>query len=110
MEWSVSVSGGNAAKEMTPPYGGVPGLCGDPFEGKPDETSHFYNMPCDPQETYQQGGVIETQIDVGANHGGFWELSVCDSKDISQECFDRNKLTQCDSYIYSCYEMIFKKM
>ena len=93
---------------MSPPYGGVPGLCGDPYEGKEGETSHFYNMACDPQETYQQGGIIETQINVGANHGGFWELSICDSKDISQECFDRNKLTQYDSTVHLCTQEVFE--
>lgn len=38
---------------------------------------------------------MRTQIDVSANHGGYWEISICDSKEISQECFDRNKLLSC---------------
>lgn len=81
---------------MRPPYGGVPGLCGDPFGGKQERgDSNFAGMPCDPQETYEEGGIISLQIDVAANHGGFFEVYICDSKDISQDCFDRNKLTTC---------------
>ena len=41
---------------------------------------------------------MSVQIDVAANHGGFWECSVCDSKDINQDCFDRNKLKTCAAF------------
>ena len=44
---------------------------------------------------YKAGGIMKTQVDVVANHGGFWEMSICDSTDISQECFDRNVLKTC---------------
>lgn len=76
--------------------GGVPGLCGDPFQGKEDEApSNYAGKPCDPQGVYQQGGVFKTEVAVIANHGGWWEMSICDSKDINQDCFDRNRLKRC---------------
>lgn len=97
VKWSVSDSGGNAACGMEDagknPYGGIANLCGDPFESdKACIPGRFEKMPCDPQETYQQGGIMRTQVDIAANHGGFWEISICDSTEISQECFDKNKL------------------
>ena len=97
-KWDVSISGGNGARDQPTAYGGVPGLCGDPFEGR--APSNFVNMPCTAQETYQEGGIMSMQIDVAANHGGFWEVSICDSENISQECFDRNKLKTC---VYESY-------
>ena len=91
LKLKVAVSGGSGAREVKD-YGGVPGLCGDPFLGHLPN-SNFKGLPCEPQETYQQGGIMRTRVDIAANHGGYWELSICDRKDISQECFDRNKLT-----------------
>ena len=45
------------------PYGGVPGLCGDPFGSSLDNPpSNFKAMPCDIQETYQEGGIIQAQV------------------------------------------------
>lgn len=94
--WAIERDGGHGARGMNPPYGGVPGVCGDPFPGVLSKfLPNFENSPCEPQETYQEGGIISMRVDVSADHGGFWEVSVCDSKEISQECFDRNKLTTC---------------
>lgn len=93
VKWATTVSAGSGARDMRPPYGGVPGLCGDPFGSYLDNPpSNFKAMPCEIQETYQEGGIIKAQVDISANHGGFFELSVCDSMEITQECFDRNKL------------------
>ena len=91
LKLKVAVSGGSGAREVKD-YGVVPGLCGDPFLGHLPN-SNFKGLPCEPQETYQQGGIMRTRVDIAANHGGYWELSICDRKNISQECFDRNKLT-----------------
>lgn len=103
LKWSVSISGGNGAGGVDTNYGGVPGFCGDTFEGAPPKST-FVGLPCDPQETYQAGGIMSMQIDIAANHGGFFEVSVCDSKDISQACFDKNKLKTC-AFI-SCEEIL----
>lgn len=94
VKWSMSQSGGHGACGMTPPYGGVPGLCGDPFGSKDCIPGRFEKkaMACEPQETYQRGGIMRTHVDISANHGGFWELSICDSTEISQKCFDKHKL------------------
>lgn len=76
--------------------GGVPGLCGDPFQGKEGEgPSNYAGKPCEPTVVYKSGSIIKTEVFVIANHGGWWEMSICDSKDISQECFDRNILKTC---------------
>lgn len=76
--------------------GGVPGLCGDPFQGKPDSAaSNYAGKPCEPTKVYKAGDIFTTEVHVIANHGGWWEMSICDSKDISQECFDRNILKTC---------------
>lgn len=104
----MSDSGGNAACGMEDagknPYGGIANLCGDPFESdKACIPGRFEKMPCDPQETYQQGGIMRTQVDIAANHGGFWEISICDSTEISQECFDKNKLLT-----YASLEHLFR--
>lgn len=46
LRWSVSDGGGNGARGMKPPYGGVPGLCGDPFEAYDHQPiSNFVGMP-----------------------------------------------------------------
>lgn len=93
------MGGGNAACGMADkglaPLGGMPGLCGDPFQsgskcidGRFAETG----MACKDLKTYQQGGILKTVININANHAGFWEVSICDSVDISQECFDKHKL------------------
>lgn len=65
--WAVSISGGNGARGMTDagqaPYGGVPGLCGDPFgSNMANPPSNFKAMPCEIQETYQEGGIIKAQV------------------------------------------------
>lgn len=45
LKWQVSISGGNGARQLDPPYGGVPGLCGDPFEGSASNpASNFEGM------------------------------------------------------------------
>lgn len=54
-----------------------------------DGWTNFAGMPCEPQETYQAGGILSSHIVVPANHGGFFMLHVCDSTDLSQECFDK---------------------
>lgn len=65
-----------------------------------DPPSNFEALPCEPQETYPAGGVMSMHIDIAANHGGVWEVSVCDRKDISQACFDQNKLKTC-AFVHS---------
>lgn len=93
LNWKFSRAGGNGSKHPWSPLGGVPGICGDPFDGIYDHpSSNFAGMPMPPKDTYTQGGGMTIQIDISANHGGFWEFSVCDHTAISQECFDRNKL------------------
>lgn len=94
VKWQQSQSGGNGARGMDPPYGGVPGLCGAPFEAYPENPiNDFSAMPSpEPQEVYIQGGIMSMEIAVSANHGGMFEVSLCDSTDLSKECFDKHKL------------------
>jgi hypothetical protein len=49
-QYSVSVSGGNGGRGRTPPLGGMPGLCGDPFQAHDDkDLSNIAGKPCAPQ-------------------------------------------------------------
>lgn len=52
---------------------------------------------CKLQVTYQEGSVITIETRQTAAHGGFYEFAICDSTDITQECFDRNTLKSCAS-------------
>lgn len=99
-DYSLTFSAGNGAHGMNylpgdvkNTAGGVPGLCGDPFQGKADSAaSNYAGKPCPPTKVYKAGGTFTTEVHVIANHGGWWEMSICDSTGISQACFDKNVL------------------
>lgn len=44
-------------------------------------------------ETYNQGQVIDVEVQVTTNHGGWFEFRICENNDIhkdkDQSCFDK---------------------
>eukprot|EP01134_Creolimax_fragrantissima_P006518 CFRG6518T1 len=64
------------------------GLCGDKWNSEPQK----WNVPKGIQATYTQGDSIDIEIVVTAHHGGWFDFQVCDSPDITEECFARNPL------------------
>ena len=76
-----------------------PGVCGDPFKPKePTYDSDFFGSPCDPIITYEEGQVIDITILIQAQHGGMWEMRLCDqpgSSFPSQDCFNKHVLKRC---------------
>ena len=51
---------------------------------------------CEPQETYQEGGVIALSYGIRANHGGFLKCRICtDPNNMSEECFNQHILQTC---------------
>lgn len=68
------------------------GVCGDRKGPKQDHRRggrYYYGGKI--VRTYTQGGILAAQVNVVANHGGFFEFHICDvSKcggEISEECF-----------------------
>ena len=51
---------------------------------------------CEPQETYQEGGVVALRYNIRANHGSFIKCRICNDPDnMSGECFNQNILQTC---------------
>lgn len=50
--------GGNGAGPGMHDLGGVPGVCGDPFQSMTDIRTNFLNEPCSIQETVPEGTVL----------------------------------------------------
>ena len=80
------------------------GVCGDPFKPKDAHNgvttvdSDFFGKPCEPIITYEEGQVIDITIHVQAQHGGMWEMRLCDqpgSSFPSQDCFNQHVLQRC---------------
>lgn len=93
----VYLGSGAGITTKNPPNGGVPGFCGDPFIS-PDDYSYesdFASTPCYIQETYEEGGVMAMQYQVTANHGGFVKCNICDSMEMTEECFNAHPLRTC---------------
>lgn len=61
-----------------------------------DGWTNFAALPCEP-ETFEAGGVMEVEVQISGNHGGFFMMSICDSLDMTEECFARNQLITCAS-------------
>ena len=84
-----------------PTSGGVPGVCGDPFKpyaksGTPE--SDFFGKPCDPIVTYEEGQIIDLEVNLNVNHGGNFEFKLCDQPGGAfpdQSCFDAHILKRC---------------
>ena len=63
-----------------------------------DYTNNYVDAFGDPvpwksQATYTEGGIVEIEVAVSANHKGHFEFRVCtDYENPTQECFDQNKL------------------
>ena len=92
---------GGGYHDLDPPLGGIPGVCGDPFKpaaesGTPE--SDFFGKPCDPIVTYEEGQIIDLEVNVNANHGGNFEFKLCDQPGGAfpdQSCFDAHILKRC---------------
>ena len=92
--------------------GGMPGWWGDPIPRvhAHDPVSNFAaggpDWGCEPQETFQEGGVMELTWVMAANHGGFFKAHVCDSTNLSDECFNKHELLTCapSPIVYHCTE------
>ncbi|KNC81691.1 hypothetical protein SARC_06001 [Sphaeroforma arctica JP610] len=70
------------------------GLCGDKWDA-----DQKWNVPGPIQATYQEGESIDLEVTVTAHHLGWFDFQLCDSPDITEECFQRNKLKRatCDN-------------
>lgn len=64
------------------------GMCGNAYD---DQLQHW-NQPGEVQATYTEGQAIEVEMAITAHHVGYFDFQLCDSQDISEECFFRNRL------------------
>ncbi|BFZ00768.1 hypothetical protein BsWGS_03807 [Bradybaena similaris] len=83
------------------------GLCGDPYDGtRHNEAGGKYANGIITR-TYRQGQRVTMQVDVTANHKGFFEFKICPTNDPkkqeTQECFDRYPLSLLDGSSYRYY-------
>ena len=92
---------GGVAKQFQT-NGGNCGICGDSYE-EPSPQTHetggkFGNRII--SKTYVMGSIIDIEIEITANHKGSFQLKLCPvagrEREASQECLDRNVLTQLD--------------
>ena len=79
--------------------GGYPGLCGDGVRNRErsSEISTFAQQPCQQEpEVYTQGGEIEIEWMIIADHGGFLQCNICsDPYNLSEDCFNQHPLMTC---------------
>ena len=61
------------------------------------EISTFSKQPCQQEpEVYTQGGEIEIEWMIIADHGGFLQCNICDDPDnLSEDCFNQHPLMTC---------------
>ncbi|KAI8740124.1 Zonadhesin [Biomphalaria glabrata] len=76
------------------------GVCGDPFEGeRKNEEGGLYDTGII-SRTYEQGQNVTIQIDLTANHKGFFEFKLCpktiNNERTTQECLDLYPLALAD--------------
>ena len=59
--------------------------------------STFVDMPCQKErEVYTEGGTLDMEWMLTANHGGFFECKICDdANNLSEACFDKWPLLTC---------------
>lgn len=85
--------GGNGAGPGMHDLGGVPGVCGDPFQSFTDFRSHFADEPCKPEAVYDEGSEMEVTVELSNQHGGFFEFNICPkATGLTEECFDKHLL------------------
>lgn len=77
--------------------GGKCGICGDPWDGpKPHEAPGGTYANGIIVNTYQSGQEVEVNIEITANHKGYFEFKLCPNDNIhqdpKQDCFDDNVL------------------
>ena len=68
--------GGNGAGPGMHDLGGVPGVCGDPFQTMQGDTTNFVNEPCSIQETYTEGWFLWRVIQMHALRHEWWYCPV----------------------------------
>eukprot|EP00775_Hariotina_reticulata_P014862 gene14862-15054_t len=74
---------------------GGPGVCGDPFQGT---NSNFASTASPVQGTFMQGGEIQLNLTLTANHGGKFFFRVCPrNNNLDEACFGSNYLIRSDS-------------
>ena len=78
-------------------YGGLCGVCGDPYQQQPRENEAGGKYASGLiTRLYRAGDVIDVTVDLTANHGGYFEFRLCAIKGQNrfetQDCFDRNPL------------------
>ncbi|CAG5125719.1 unnamed protein product [Candidula unifasciata] len=68
------------------------GVCGDPFDGRRDNEAGGKYATGVITRTYRQGQNVTFQVDLTANHKGYFEFKICPTNDPkkqeTQECFD----------------------
>lgn len=75
--------------------GGKCGICGDAYDASPREHEAPYGKYANGiiVRQYHEGQMIDIQIDVTANHKGYFEFKLCPNNDITQDpdqnCFDQ---------------------
>lgn len=81
--------GGNGAGPGMHDLGGVPGVCGDPFQSMTDIRTNFLNEPCSIQETVPEGSEYTVTVELSNQHGGYFEFAICpESMGPTEECFE----------------------
>ncbi|KNC87201.1 hypothetical protein SARC_00678 [Sphaeroforma arctica JP610] len=66
------------------------GLCGN----KHTDALQNWNEPMGIKRTYTEGQEIDISVVVTAHHIGYFDFQLCDTTDISEECFAQHQLTR----------------
>lgn len=85
--------GGNGAGPGMHDLGGVPGVCGDPFQSMTDIVTKLADEPCSVQATYAPGSEMTVTVELSNQHGGYFEFAICPmATGLTEECFKQNTL------------------
>lgn len=66
-------------------------ICGDGPTGP-----QYFATPGVVQQTYTEGATVEFEVRITAHHLGFFEFELCDSPDITEDCFKQYQLRRAD--------------
>ncbi|OWF44011.1 Zonadhesin [Mizuhopecten yessoensis] len=91
---------GGFATQWGYPNKGKCGICGDPYNGKrKNEAGGRYATGMITRK-YSEGQIIDLDVEVTANHMGWFEFRVCPNNNVkkaaTQECLDQHKLQLAD--------------
>ena len=80
------------------------GMCGDSHKNQYQK----WNIPGENVATYTEGQIIKMSAVITAHHLGFFEAQLCDTQDITEECFYNHRLMRpgcTDEYDEECFRV-----